>query len=214
MTPYYNVSAGGASGTTGYKHTPEVKLLLSEQRKGTTHSAATKALISASITRENNHFYGKTHSAESRRLNSLSHSKGAVKIYDLMGQYITSLPSVTTLARLVLSNQSTILGTIKSKSLFRGGWYFSLEPITTKEVDMCNTLSTDSLSSLWANMISAKPIRKAVFVFDAETGEFYRRYNGVIECAKDLKVSHNDIAKLMKSNGKTEKYMFSAHRIP
>lgn len=78
LHPYYNASAGGTSGSTGYKHTVETKALLSAMRLGTIQTAATRAKISASMTGEANHFKGQTHSAEARRLNALAHSHGMV----------------------------------------------------------------------------------------------------------------------------------------
>lgn len=43
--------------------------------------------------------------------------------------------------------------------------------------------------------------------------EFIRKYDGVIECAKDLKISHNTITKSIKNNSVLENYIFSRQRI-
>jgi hypothetical protein len=52
--------------TLGYKHTEETKKLLSELAKNRTHSEKTKGLIARAVTGENNPFYNKRHSIESK----------------------------------------------------------------------------------------------------------------------------------------------------
>ena len=63
--PYYNVLKEGYS-SLGYKHTQETKKLLSELAKNKVHSDETKGLIARALTGENNPFYSRSHSIESK----------------------------------------------------------------------------------------------------------------------------------------------------
>jgi len=63
--PYYNVLKQGYS-SIGYKHTEATKQMLSELAKNRIHSDKTKALISRALVGENNPFYNKNHSVESK----------------------------------------------------------------------------------------------------------------------------------------------------
>ena len=63
--PYYNVLKQGYS-SLGYKHTEETKSLLSQLANNRVHSDKTKGLIARAITGENNPFYNKSHSIESK----------------------------------------------------------------------------------------------------------------------------------------------------
>jgi group I intron endonuclease len=65
IIPYYNVLKQGYS-SLGYIHTEETKKLLSELAKNRTHSEKTKGLIARAVTGENNPFYNKSHSIESK----------------------------------------------------------------------------------------------------------------------------------------------------
>lgn len=65
VMPYYNVLKQGYS-SLGYKHTKETKILLSELAKNRKHSEQTKALIARALTGENNPFYNKSHTMESK----------------------------------------------------------------------------------------------------------------------------------------------------
>ena len=63
--PYYNVLKQGYS-SLGYKHTKETKELLSKLATNRVHSDVTKSLIAKALTGENNPFYNKKHSIESK----------------------------------------------------------------------------------------------------------------------------------------------------
>src|SRR2546430_5130457 len=65
LLPYYNILKQGYS-SIGYKHTEITKKMLSELAKNRTHSDQTKALISRALVGENNPFYNKNHSVESK----------------------------------------------------------------------------------------------------------------------------------------------------
>ena len=65
LLPYYNVLKQGYS-SLGYKHTEETKKMLTELAKNRVHSSSTKVLISRALVGQNNPFYNKNHSFESK----------------------------------------------------------------------------------------------------------------------------------------------------
>ena len=79
--PYYNVLKQGYS-YLGYRHTEETKKLLSELAKNRRHSDKTKALIARALTGENNPFYIKIHSMESKIRIMQSKSTYPVYLYN------------------------------------------------------------------------------------------------------------------------------------
>ena len=119
LTPYYNVLKEGYS-SIGYKHTHEVKKLLSELANNRVHSEKTKALISKVVTGENNPFYNKQHSVETKTRISESRSAYPVYVYNSYKKLLAIYPSVKTLARLVKSNHSKLVSNIKEQALYRG----------------------------------------------------------------------------------------------
>jgi group I intron endonuclease len=125
--PYYNVLKEGYS-SLGYKHTEETKRLLSELAKNRVHSESTKGLIAKALTGENNPFYNKSHSIESKVRMAEAQSAYPVYVYNSFKELLVIYPSVLTLARLILSNHATIVSAIKGGTLFRGEWYFSNLP--------------------------------------------------------------------------------------
>ena len=121
--------------------------------------------------------------------------------------------STKMLAGKINSNFATIRRFMDSEDLFRGGWYFTNGPISDKIVPQYdNQYSPESLA-LFDSIKAAIIIRKAVFLFDAYSKEYIRTYNGVIECAKNLKLSHNTIKEAMTNNSRVGKYIFSTHRV-
>ena len=61
LLPYYNVLKQAYS-SVGYKHTEDIKQMLTELAKNRVHSDLTKSLISKALLGENNPFYNKSHS--------------------------------------------------------------------------------------------------------------------------------------------------------
>jgi len=114
--PYYNVLKQGYS-SLGYKHTEETKKLLFELAKNRRHSDKTKALIARALTGENNPFYKKSHSIESKIRIMESKSTYPVYIYNSYKELLVIFPSASSLAKLVKSNQPTLVETIKQKTL-------------------------------------------------------------------------------------------------
>lgn len=119
LLPHYNVLKQGYS-SVGYKHTEYTKQMLSELAKNRIHSDKTKALISKALVGENNPFYNKNHSVESKLRMIEANSSYPVYVYNSFKKLLVIFPSVKTLAKLVNSNHSTIVNFIKVETLFRG----------------------------------------------------------------------------------------------
>jgi len=119
LMPYYNVLKQGYS-SLGYKHTEETKMLLKELAKNRTHSDSTKSLIARSLTGENNPFYNKSHSVESKVRISEARSAYPVYVYNSFKELLVIFPSVGFLAKLIKSNHATLVDVIKQQTLFRG----------------------------------------------------------------------------------------------
>lgn len=94
--------------------------MLSKLAKNRKLSNDTKSLISKALKGELNPFYGKKHSAESIKKIIASKSANEIFIYDLFKNLLVIFPSLTTLAKLIKSNNATLNKVIKSELLFRG----------------------------------------------------------------------------------------------
>ena len=131
VVPYYNVLKQGYS-SLGYKarkrDTKETKELLSELAKNRVHSDVTKGLIAKALTGENNPFYNKNHSIETKVRMIEAKSAYPVYVYNSFKELLVIFPSVLTLAKLIKSNHPTIVAAIKEQEIFRGEWYFSNTP--------------------------------------------------------------------------------------
>lgn len=127
LLPHYNILKQGYS-SIGYTNTEATKQMLSELAKNRIHSDKTKALISRALVGENNPFYNKNHSVDSKLRMIEANSAYPVYIYNSFRKLLVIFPSVSSLAKLINSNHSTIINNIKNGSLFRGEWYFSNLP--------------------------------------------------------------------------------------
>ena len=213
LKPYYNIGLGGSS-SIGFSHTEKTKNHLRILALNKTHTSKTKVLISEATRGTNNPFYGSTHSENTKMLMSQNKSYGLVYIYDYEWQLLLVVSSVKILGNIVKSNSSTIVSAIMSCSLFRGNWYFTSNLVSSTDVPQINSQNSEEAKELCNNICLAQSIRKAVFLFNASTKEFVRQYDGVIECARDLKISHNTISKQIVVNGKVNKsYIVSGHRL-
>ncbi|RYE15219.1 MAG: hypothetical protein EOP34_04070 [Rickettsiales bacterium] len=137
MMPYYNVLKQGYS-SLGYKHTEETKKLLSELAKNRVHSDVTKDLIAKVLTGENNPFFNKSHSIESKVRMIEAKSAYPLYVYNSFKKLLVIYPSVLTLANLIKSNHSTIVDFIKKQTIFRGEWYFTNVPYNISD---CPTIT-------------------------------------------------------------------------
>jgi group I intron endonuclease len=119
VMPYYNVLKQGYS-SLGYVHTEETKKLLSELGKNRVHSDETKGLIARAVTGENNPFYNRNHSIESKLRMIEANSAYPVYIYNSFKELLVLFPSVKTLAKLIKSNHPTLVKNIQEQTIFRG----------------------------------------------------------------------------------------------
>ena len=127
IMPYYNVLKTGYS-SIGHKHTEQTKIWLSELRKNKLHTPETKTLIARALTGENNPFYNKNHSMETKVRIMEANSAYPVYIYDSYKKLIAIIPSAKTLANKINSTHTTVVTYIKDQTLFRGEWYFTNVP--------------------------------------------------------------------------------------
>lgn len=210
-TPYYNVLKQGYS-SLGYKHTKETKELLSELAKNRVHSDTTKALIARALTGENNPFYNKNHSMESKIRMIEAQSAYPIYIYDSFKKLLVIFPSVSTLAKLIKSNHSTIVDFIKEQSLFRGEWYFTNVPYEISDIPCIDNWTSKESEKLILDINNNSHIRKAVFVYNTSR-EFICKYEGVTQAQKALGINHSTIKKYAKLNKVHSNYIFSFERL-
>jgi group I intron endonuclease len=191
LLPYYNVLKIGYS-SLGYKHTEATKNLLSDLAKNRVHSEATKPLISRALVGENNPFYNKTHSTESRLRISEANSAYPVYVYNSYKVLQVIFSSVLYLAKLIQSNHPTIVDFIKSGELFRGEWYFSNLPNNITDTPLIIDYSIIELNNLIIDMKNNYHIKKVVFVYNLKK-EFIQKFDGVVHASKELTIGHGTI---------------------
>lgn len=213
LKPYYNITKGGRRGKTGFKHSAITLSKLRELAKNRKLSAKTKSLISASTTGANNPFFGLTHSKNSLHLISVAKSKAQIFIYNEMKVLLTIVTSATLLTKSIKSSYSTIMTTIKTGSLFRGGWYFTKTLFSSGDKPKFLNLESKEYLQLMEDIIKNKHILKAIFVFNAENQQLIKRYDGLVECAKDLKISHSTIKSHLDTGKSFKGYLFSSHKL-
>ena len=211
VMPYYNVLKQGYS-SLGYKHTEQTKLLLSELAKNRVHSATTKSLIAKSLTGENNPFYNKSHSMESKVRMIEARSAYPVYIYNSFKNLLVIFPSVLTLAKLVKSNHSTIVDVIKEQTIFRGEWYLLNIPLNISDTPFISHWESKECEQLVVDMNNSSHIKKAVFLYDTNKN-FICKYNGVTEAQRALKINHSTIKNYAKVGGAYNGYIFSYERL-
>ncbi len=211
LTPYYNVLKQGYS-SLGYKHTKETKILLSELASNRVHSDKTKSLIARALTGENNPFYNKSHSIESKVRMIEANSKYAVYIYNSYKELLVIFPSVLTLAKLIKSNHSTIVDYIKEQTLFRGEWYFSNIPYNIDDSPKILDWKSKESEDLVLDISNSHHIKKAIFVYDTNR-RFVGKYEGVTHAKKVFNISHLIIKKCAEVNGTYNGYIFCYRRL-
>jgi group I intron endonuclease len=217
LLPYYNVLKQGYS-SLGYKHTEDTKQLLKELAKNRVHSDKTKSLISRSLIGENNPFYNKNHSIESKLRMIEANSAFSVYIYNSLKELLVIYPSVGTLAKSINSNHSTIISFIKNGTLFRGEWYFTKLPYNINDIPLISNWYSTESNKLILDIVKNSKIKKAIFVYNTDK-EFICKFEGVTHAQKNLNINHDIIKKyalLNKpyyslSNNRT--YIFSYERI-
>ena len=211
LLPYYNVLKQGYS-SLGYKHTEATKQLLSELAKNRTHSDKTKSLISRALVGENNPFYNKHHSMNAKLRMIEANSAHPVYIYNSFKKLLVILPSVRTLAKLIKSNNPTLVNYIKNKTLFRGEYYLSNLPFSIDDTPLIlNWLSIEAKILIKEIMNNSKT-KKAIFVYNSNK-EFIAKFDGVTHAQKELNISHDMIKKYALLNMPYKGYIFSYERL-
>lgn len=211
ILPHYNVLKQGYS-SLGYKHTEETKNLLSELAKNRTHSEETKGLIARALTGENNPFYNKNHSIESKTRMREANSAYSVYIYNSFKELLVIFPSALTIANRINSNHSTIVSSIKNKSLFRGEWYFSNIPYNIQDSPQIENWESNEGQTLIDHIVKNSHVKRAVFVYD-NNKNFICKYDGVTDAQKVLNISHSTIKKYAEINASYKNYIFSFERL-
>lgn len=211
ILPYYNVLKQGYS-SLGYKHTEETKQLLSELASNRVHSDTTKGLIAKALTGENNPFYNKSHSMESKVRMMEAKSAYPVYIYDSFKNLLVIFPSVSSLAHLIKSNHPTIVEAIKEQTIFRGEWYFTNIPYNISDNPLISNWTHKECKELILDINNMSHIRKGIFVYDTNKN-FIRKYEGVTDAQRDLNISHSTIKKYAKIGGCYSGYIFSYERL-
>lgn len=138
--------------------------MLSKLAKNRTHSDKTKALISRALVGDNNPFYNKNHSVESKLRIIEAKSGYSVYIYNTFRELLVIFPSVRSLAKLINSNHSTIVGYIKNKTLFRGEWYLTNVPFNLTDTPLIPNWSLQE-SSTFSKKLLIIIILKRLFLF-------------------------------------------------
>lgn len=198
INPYYNVLKTGYS-SLGYKHTEETKNLLSKLAKNRVHTPETKALITKALTGENNPFYDKNHSMESKIRIMEAKSHYPVYIYNSYKILQVIVPSARSLAKMCKSTHGTIVTYIKNGELFRGEWYFNNIPYNIDDTPVINKWLSKEGEKLFKDFSDNLHIKRAVFVYN-EKKEFIGRYDGVMEVSRTYKLSHLTIRRCANFN--------------
>jgi len=180
------------------------------------------------------------HLSETKLKISISRSSGIIYVYDELKRLLVIVPSLSSLAISLGSSSISIsiffwpepglsqawarpepglsqawarkkkYRSMQNETLFRSCWYISKYPFGEKDEPIMG-ISSPEYSKLIEEMKSKKHIRKAIFVF--KDGEFYRKYDGLLEAEKDLNVSHDTINANIENNTTYKGYRFSLHRI-
>ena len=211
LIPYYNVLKQGYS-SSGYKHTEETKDLLSKLAKNRTHSDKTKSLIARALTGENNPFYNKSHSLETKVRMIEANSSYPVYVYNSFKKLLVIFPSVDTLAKLIKSNHPTLVDVIKHQTIFRGEWYLSNIPYNLTDTSLISEIYSKQCDELVSDIINKSHIIKAVFVYD-KYKNFVGKYDGVKDAERAFKINHSTIKKYAKMSGVYRGYLFSYERL-
>lgn len=211
VMPHYNVLKQGYS-SLGYKHTKETKELLSKLAKNRVHSDETKSLIAKALTGKNNPFYNKSHSIESKLRIIEAKSAYPVYVYNSFKELLVIFPSISTLAKLIKSNHSTIVDVIKKEIIFRGEWYFTNIPYSIDNTPRISNWISKECEKLILNINNHSHIRKGIFVYDVNKN-FICKYEGVTKAQEALNINHSIIKKYAKIGGTYSGYIFSYERL-
>jgi len=121
-------------------------------------------------------------------------------------------PSVKTLAKLIKSNHPTIVKSIKNQVLFRGEWYFSNIPFNLSDGPVISNWISIKANNLILDIKKNSHIKRAIFVYLLNK-EFVKKFDGVTQAKKELRISHDVIKKHALLNKPYGMYVFSYERI-
>jgi len=209
LKPYYNILEFGGS-SKGYKHSDTVKLYLSELAKNRKHSEGTKVLIANALKGELNPFYGKSHKIESIDKIIVSKSLGKIYVYNSIKELQVIFPSITTLSKTINSSTNYIKKVMMVGIMFRGEWYFYNKLLSS--LDTPKYISYTDCDNLIKEIKLNSNIKQAIFVFDL-SGNFIKRFNGVMETEEKLNIRHEKIKQAASSKSHIGNYIFSYHRL-
>lgn len=211
MIPYYNVLKQAYS-SLGYKHTENTKELLSELAKNRIHSDKTKVLIAKALTGENNPFYNKSHSLESKIRMIEANSAYPVYVYNSYKELLVIFPSVLTLAKLIKSNHATLVNAIKEQTIFRGEWYISNVPYNITDTPLISDRFSKQCHELISEINEKSHVVKAVFVYDTNK-KLIAKYLAINDAKKALNISQETIKKYANIGGVYKEHIFSYERL-
>ena len=211
VMPYYNVLKEGYS-SLGYKHTEETKKLLSELAKNRVHSDETKGLIARVVTGENNPFYNRNHSIESKLRMIEANSAYPVYLYNSFKELLVIFPSVKTLAKIIKSNHYILVKNIQEQTIFRGEWYIQNIPYNISDTPRIYFWRSKECEQLVEEINKCSHIKRAVFVYDG-CKNFLGKYEGVTSAQRALYINHNVIKKLAQVFCLFSGYIFSFERL-
>jgi group I intron endonuclease len=210
LNPYYNILLD-AYRSTDYKHTEETKKIMKIKATGKIHLKSTKFLISELLKGERNPFFKKKHSLYSKNLISIGKSSKLIFLYDSLRNLQISVSSLSLLAKEIQANYKTLNYYLNNNILFRGNWYIR-DSLFNKD-DVPSIIDEESFKKLKVDIINKAYIKQAIFVFDSRSKKFIRKYDGIIEAEKDLKIRHETIKNSIVNNKPIGNYIFSYHRI-
>lgn len=125
LAPDYNILKT-AGNSLGYKHSEVTKQKISEINQGKTFSEDTLKKISESVRGENNHFFGKNHSIESKE--KMSQTKGTIIYqYSLELDLLSSFLSSKAAAKYFKASNSSIMKYARSNYIYKDQYILSLE---------------------------------------------------------------------------------------
>ena len=141
-----------------------------------------------------------------------ANSAYSVYVYNSFKELLVIFPSVLTLAKLIISNHSTLVNIIKEQIIFRGEWYLSNIPYNINDTPIIADWSRKECEELVLNMNNNSHIKKAVFVYDINRN-FIAKYEGVMKAQRALNISHSTIKNYAKIGGGYKGYIFSYERL-
>lgn len=119
-------------------------------------------------------------------------------------------PSLTTFAKLIKSNNSTLNKVIKNNLLFRGKWYIKTNKILLEDTPKYSSYLNCSI--LIEDIKINISIKQPIFVFDKDKN-FICKFDGILLTESELGIIHEIIKKHAISKLPYNNYIFSYHRL-